>query len=212
MLITKTNYHNGGKQMKNNNREYRNMEMRTSPQIGPHSVEGYASTFEPYVLFRDEETGIDYSEQIMPTAFDGADLSDVVFRVDHEGAVYARTSAGTLEVRTDEHGLGMRADLSKTQRARDLFEDIEAGNYPKMSFAFVVAEDHFDRATHTRIIDRIAKVFDVSPVSFPANPTTELSVSTRDYFNGVIEVEKAERLEREKREIQKKKIKLLLEV
>jgi HK97 family phage prohead protease len=212
MLIMKTNYHNGGKQMKNNNREYRNMEMRTSPQIGPHSVEGYASTFEPYVLFRDEETGIDYSEQIMPTAFDGADLSDVVFRVDHEGAVYARTSAGTLEVRTDEHGLGMRADLSKTQRARDLFEDIEAGNYPKMSFAFVVAEDHFDRATHTRIIDRIAKVFDVSPVSFPANPTTELSVSTRDYFNGVIEVEKAERLEREKREIQKKKIKLLLEV
>jgi HK97 family phage prohead protease len=202
----------GGKQMKNNNREYRNMEMRTSPQIGPHSVEGYASTFEPYVLFRDEETGIDYSEQIMPTAFDGADLSDVVFRVDHEGAVYARTSARTLEVNTDEHGLAIRADLSKTQRARELYEDIKAGNYPKMSFAFVVAEDHFDRATHTRIIDRIAKVFDVSPVSFPANPTTELSVSTRDYFNGVIEVEKAERLEREKREIQKKKIKLLLEV
>lgn len=198
--------------MKNNNREYRSMEMRTAPQIGVYSVEGYASTFEPYVLFRDEETGIEYSEQIMPDAFDGADLSDVVFRVDHEGAVYARTSAGTLKLNTDEHGLGMRADLSKTQRARDLFEDIEAGNYPKMSFAFVVAEDHFDRATHTRIIDRIAKVFDVSPVSFPANPTTELSVSTRDYFNGVIEVEKAERLEREKREIQKKKLKLLLEV
>ena len=198
--------------MKNNNREYRSMEMRTAPQIGSHWVEGYASTFEPYVLFRDEETGIDYSEQIMPDAFDGADLSDVVFRVDHEGAVYARTSAGTLKLNTDEHGLGMRADLSKTQRARDIYEDIEAGNYPKMSFAFVVAEDHFDRATHTRIIDRIAKVFDVSPVSFPANPTTELSVSTRDYFNGVIEVEKAERLEREKREIQKKKLKLLLEV
>jgi HK97 family phage prohead protease len=195
-------------------REYRSIELRTVQleEGKSYYVEGYASTFEPYVLFRDEETGIDYSEQIMPTAFDGADLSDVVFRVDHEGAVYARTSAGTLEVRTDEHGLGMRADLSKTQRARDLFEDIEAGNYPKMSFAFVVAEDHFDRATHTRIIDRIAKVFDVSPVSFPANPTTELSVSTRDYFNGVIEVEKAERLEREKREIQKKKIKLLLEV
>ena len=198
--------------MKNNNREYRSMEMRTAPQIGSHWVEGYASTFEPYVLFRDEETGIDYSEQIRPTAFDGADLSDVVFRVDHEGAVYARTSARTLEVNTDEHGLAIRADLSKTQRARELYEDIKAGNYPKMSFAFVVAEDHFDRATHTRIIDRIAKVFDASPVSFPANPTTELSVSTRDYFNGVIEVEKAERLEREKREIQKKKLKLLLEV
>ena len=49
-------------------------------------------------------------------------------------------------------------------------------------------------------------------MSFPANPTTELSVSTRDYFNGVIEMEKAERLEEEKRENQKKKIRLLSEV
>ena len=79
------------------------------------------------------------------------------------------------------------------------------GKLPKMSFAFTVAEDHFDRATHTRVIDRIAKVFDVSPVTFPANPTTELSVATRDYFNGVIEMEKAERLERERREAQKRK-------
>jgi HK97 family phage prohead protease len=101
--------------------------------------------------------------------------------------------------------------LGKTQRSRDIFEEIEAGNYPKMSFAFRVADDgdEYDKETHTRIIKRIAKVFDVSPVSFPANPTTELSVSTRDYFNGVIEMEKAERLEREKREIQKKKIKIL---
>ncbi|MBQ1427696.1 MAG: HK97 family phage prohead protease [Aeriscardovia sp.] len=114
----------------------------------------------------------------------------------------------------DEHGLGQRTDLSKTQRAREIFSEIEAGNYPKMSFAFRVADDgdEYDKETHTRIIKRIAKVFDVSPVSFPANPTTELSVSTRDYFNGVIETEKAERLEREKREIQKKKIKILLEM
>ena len=75
-----------------------------------------------------------------------------------------------------------------------------------------MAEDHYDKATHTRIIDRIAKVYDVSPVVFPANPTTELSVSTRDYFNGVIEAEKAERLEEEKRERQKQKIRILLEV
>jgi hypothetical protein len=55
-------------------------------------------------------------------------------------------------------------------------------------------------------------VFDVSPVSFPANPTTELSVSTRDYFNGVIEAEKAERLEREMREKQKQKIRIMMEM
>lgn len=194
------------------NREYRNMELRVRQDSDDYFVEGYASTFQPYVLFTRD--GVDYSERIEPTAFDNADMSDVVFRVDHTGPVYARASAGTVEVWTDEHGLGQRTNLGRTQRGRDLYADIAAGNYPQMSFAFTVAEDgdHYDRATHTRIIDRIAKVFDVSPVVFPANPTTELCVSTRDYFDGVIEAEKAERLENERREHQRRKIKLMLEV
>ena len=193
-------------------REYRNMELRIAEPTEEqnYNVEGYASTFEAYKMFEDE--GIDYYERIEPTAFEDADMSDTVFRVDHTGPVYARTSAGTVELWVDEHGLGTRADLSKTQRAKDLYADIAAGNYPKMSFAFVVSEDHYDRETHTGVIDRIAKVFDVSPVSFPANPTTELNVSTRDWFNGVIEAERAERLERERREAQKQKIRILLEV
>ena len=192
------------------------MELRIVPEAEDgekqYRVEGYASTFEPYALMRID--GVDYMERIEPTAFDGADMSDVVFRIDHEGRVYARTSAGTLEVWADEHGLANRTDLSKTQAAREIFADIEAGNYPKMSFAFTVAEDgdEYDKATHTRIIHRIAKVFDVSPVSFPANPGTELSVATRDYFDGVIEAERAERLEREQRERQKQKIRILTEV
>ena len=189
-------------------REYRSMDLRF-PEEQSFMVEGYASTYEPYKLLTID--GVDYFERIEPSAFDSADLTDVVFRVDHEGRVYARTSAGTVQLWHDEHGLGQKTDLSKTQAARDLFADIEAGNYPKMSFAFTVAEDHFDKATNTRVIDRIAKVFDVSPVSFPANPTTELSVSTRDYFNGVIEAEKAERLEREAKERQKQRIKILME-
>lgn len=197
-------------------REYRTMELRALPSEAEEEkkyiVEGYASTYEPYVLLTMD--GIDYKEQIEPTAFDDADLSDVVFRVDHEGRVYARTSAGTVEVWHDEHGLGQRTDLSRTAAARELFADIEAGNYPKMSFAFRVAEDGdvYDKKTHTRIIKRIEKVFDVSPVSFPANPGTELSVSTRDYFDGVIEMERAERLAAEQRERQKQKIRILSEV
>ena len=184
-------------------REYRSMELQieqredgTEPSF---LVRGYASTFEPYVLLTVD--GIDYSERIEPTAFDEADLSDVVFRVDHEGPVYARTSAGTVRLWTDEHGLGQETDLGRTEKARGLYEDIEAGNYPKMSFAFTVDEDSYDSETHTRIIHRIAKVYDVSPVSFPANPGTELSVSTRSYFDGVIEAERAERLERERMEM-----------
>lgn len=195
-------------------REYRSMELRMVPvEEGAEPsffVEGYASTFQPYTLMTVDD--IDYKEQIMPDAFNDADMSDVVFRVDHTGPVYARTSAGSVEVWTDEHGLAQRTDLGRTQRAKELYADIAAGNYPQMSFAFSVAEDHYDKATHTRIIDRVAKVFDVSPVAFPANPTTELSISTRDYFNGVIEAERAERLEAEKRERQKQKIRILMEV
>ena len=193
-------------------REYRCMELRLLPQEEEktYKVEGYASTFDPYVLLTRD--GVDYSERIDPTAFDEADLSDVVFRVDHQGAVYARTSAGTVSLDVDEHGLHNVTDLSRTARGRDLYEDIAAGNYPQMSFAFTVAEDEYDRETHTRIIHRVAKVFDISPVSFPANPNTVLSVSTRDYFDGVIEAEKAERLEAEERERQKKRIRILTEV
>ena len=190
-----------------NDREYRSMELRILPQeeeVNRYMVEGYASTFDTYVLF--SQDGVDYSERIEPTAFEGADLSDVVFRVDHEGPVYARSSAGTVQVWVDEHGLAQKSDLSKTQRSRDVFEDIEAGNYPQMSFAFTVAEDHYDKATHTRVIDRIAKVFDVSAVSFPANPNTSLSIATRSFFDGVIEGEKAERLEREAMELRRRKL------
>lgn len=199
-----------------NNREYRSMELRIvqdqEPEQKSYKVEGYASTFDSYVLMTVD--GVDYSERIDPTAFDEADLSDVVFRIDHEGPVYARTSAGSVELDIDEHGLHNVTDLSRTARSREVFEEIEAGNYPQMSFAFIVAEDgdEFDKKTHTRIIHRVAKVFDISPVSFPANPNTSLSVSTRDYFNGVIEAEKAERLEREKREKQKQRIRIMTEV
>lgn len=198
----------------NQNREYRTMELRlqkpSEEEEKSYLVEGYASTFEKYKLMTID--GVDYYEQIEPTAFDEADLTDVVFRIDHEGKVYARTSAGDLEVWTDDHGLGNRADLSRTQKARELYDDIAAGHYPQMSFAFTVAKDHYDKATHTRIIDRIAKVFDVSPVSFPANPTTELGVVTRAYLDGVIEIEKAERLERERRDRQRQRIRILSEV
>ena len=201
--------------MSNDNREYRNMafEVKQGGDEPSFLVEGYASTFERYKLI--EIDGEDYNEQIQPGAFDDADMTDVVFRVDHEGPVFARASAGTVLLNVDEHGLHQISDLSKTQRGRDLFEDIAAGNYPQMSFAFTVGEEHYDAETRTRVIDRVAKVFDVSPVTWPANPTTELHV--RNYFEEVIEAEKAaeaerlaaeeaERRDSERREELKKKI------
>ena len=66
-----------------------------------------------------------------------------------------------------------------------------------MSFCFTVPEggDHFDKDSRTRVIERVNKLYDVSPVSFPANPTTELHARALEYFNGVIEELKAERPE-----------------
>lgn len=179
-------------------REYRNMtfEVKQDGEEPSFLVEGYASTFEPYKLI--EIDGEDYNERIEPTAFDEADMSDVVYRIDHEGRVYARSSAGTIKLDIDERGLHHITDLSKTSGSREHFEDIEAGLYPQMSFAFTVGADHYDAETRTRIIDRIDKVFDISAVSFPANPNTEIHV--RDYFNGVIEMEKAAEAERQKAE------------
>ena len=180
------------------NREYRNMtfEVRQDGAEPSFLDAGYASTFEPYKLI--EIDGEDYNERIEPTAFDEADMSDVVYRIDHEGRVFARSSAGTIKLDIDERGLHHITDLSKTSGSREHFEDIEAGLYPQMSFAFTVGADHYDAETRTRIIDRIDKVFDISAVSFPANPNTEIHV--RDYFNGVIEMEKAAEAERQKAE------------
>lgn len=182
------------------NREYRfipinTFKLRKEGEEPSFVVKGYASTFEPYVLFEDE--GVQYKEQILPEAFDNCDMSDVIFCKDHEGTVFARTRNKTLQLSVDEHGLLTETDLSKTTSARQMYEEIETGMYDQMSFAFVVKEDSYDRETHTRTIRQIAKLYDVSAVSFPANPGTDIGVATRSYFDGVIEAERAERLERE---------------
>lgn len=189
-----------------NDREYRNFALSEIPlnEENKYSVEGYASTFEPYVLMQID--GDDYSERIDPKAFDDADMTDVVFLLDHSGRVYARTKNNTVSLEVDEHGLLTKIDLSKTEASRSIAEDIAVGNYSQMSFAFSVAKDHFETETRTRVIDRIKKVYDISAVAFPANPYTDIGLSMRDYFNGEIEAMKeAERLQREAEELERRR-------
>lgn len=173
-------------------------------------VEGYATTFDdPYVLW--EYDGVQYKEVVDRHALDGADLSDVIMQFDHGGRVFARTGkSNTLLIEPQERGLFIAADLSKTEQARSMHEDIDAGLITKMSWAFVVQEDSYDRETHTRRILKIKKVYDVSAVSFPANPSAD--ISARSWIDGVIEAEKAERLAALAAEREKKKIRILLEV
>ena len=171
------------------------------------TVEGYATTFDdPYVLW--QEDGYTVKEQVARDAFDGADMSDVIFQYDHEGRVYARQSNGTLELGVDGHGLKVRADLSKTEGARQLYEEIRSGMITQMSFAFTVAEDDYNKREHLRTVKRVRKLFDVSAVSIPANPGTE--ISARSYAEGVIEQERLERAEAEERDRKVRALKLRL--
>jgi hypothetical protein len=136
-------------------------------------VEGYATTFDdPYVLYEDIDGPV--HEVIDRHALDNADVSDVIMQYDHEGRVYARTSNGTLTLTEDDHGLKVRADLGQTENARNLYEDIAAGMITTMSWCFVISDEEFDKATRTSRIKAVSKVYDVSAVSIPANPGTEI--------------------------------------
>lgn len=173
-------------------------------------VEGYATTFnDPYRMFTYE--GVDYYEQIDRDALTDADMSDVLFLYNHEGMVFARISNGTLTVAPNERGLYIRADLGKTEQSRSMYEQIKAGMVTQMSWAFTIADDGdtYDEDTHTRTINRVAKVYDVSAVAYPANPSTD--ISARSYFDGVIEEEKKRRSDRERVENLREAIRAKLE-
>ena len=178
-------------------REYRTLAAPLSAQAAAKRidtdfyVEGYATTFEsPYLLYEIE--GTKFYERIDAHALDGADMSDVIMQYDHEGRVFARQSNGSLILIPDHKGLLIAADLGRTDLARGLYQDIQAGMITKMSWAFTVKTDSYDRATHTRTILEIKKVYDVSAVSIPANGDTE--ISARSFAHRSYEAERQERL------------------
>jgi HK97 family phage prohead protease len=170
-------------------------------------IEGYATTFnKPYLLYEDRNNK--YFEMIDRNALANADLSDVIMQFDHRGKVLARRSNGTLGIEPDDKGLFIFADLSKSNEARNLHEEIVNGLTTKMSWKFTVAKDVYNRETRTRTILEIKKVYDVSAVSLPANADTE--INARSYFDGVIEMEKQELLEQKKAlELEKLKYEVL---
>ena len=149
-------------------------------------VEGHATTFERYPLFKIGEDII--YEQIERTAIDNAIMEDVVFLYDHVGIPYARQSNNTLRLEVDSKGLLICADLGKTQRTKSLYEDISTGLVTRMSWAFKVAPEgsYFDESTNTIHITKVEKVVDVSAVTDPANDQTDIGTRSKklvdDYF------------------------------
>lgn len=203
--------------IKQNEREYRMLcaiECRSTDDDSM-IVEGYATTFgEPYELYSYGD--YTFREQVDAKAFDGCDMSDVIMQYDHTGKVLARTRNNTLTLSVDEHGLKIRADLSGTEAARQLYQEIKGGFIDRMSFAFSIQEDKREitndketgKTDVLRTIMRFKKLYDVSAVSTPANDSTE--ISARAYCDGVITEAEAERLRA--LDIAKRKLKLKIKI
>ena len=186
-----------------NDRQYRAFEFDVVDEENK-TVEGRAVVFgQPTVLF--EVDGIKYYEIIDRNAFNNANMKDVVFVENHEGTPGARTRNNTLQLEIRDDGLYSRADLSKSSKGPSIYSDIKNGIYDRMSFSFTVRKDSYDKATRTRKILEIDRLFDVSVVTFPAYEQT--SISARSFFEA--EAEK-ERIEMRQREDKKKRLALKL--
>lgn len=188
-------------------REYRSFELMQPVSDGGYVVEGYATTFDdPY------DFGRGTKEVIESGALDGADMSDVIFQVNHEGLVLARLRNGTMLLERDGHGLRVRADLGGSQQGRELHEAIKNGLVDRMSWGFAIAPGgwRYDEATRTSYISKIEKVFDVSAVSIPANEGTE--IHARSYIDGVIEAEGRESAQRKAEQEERARVAAFLEI
>ena len=194
--------------------QYRSMELRAvanGSENPEYRVTGYSTMFnQPFVLYRDKWGGQEYEirEQVDSHAFDSADMSDVIFNLNHEGRVFARQSNGTLKLTIEEKGLHVDAYLGGTEEGRKIHQEIEGGYLTKMSYRFVVEDDKTEEFTEgekrviLRTITKIRKLYDVSVVSIPADDHT--SISARSFSDGLIEKLQAERLEAEKKEEEKR--------
>lgn len=182
-------------------------------------VRGYCTTYnDPYLLYsyKDGGTRVEFWEQVAPGAFDECDESDVIMQYDHVGHVYARNSNKTLELFDDSHGHGMEAELAGTTIGHQLHEEIAGGYTTKMSMGFTIAEreriekfeenEDGEKYIIMNTIKKIGKLYDVSAVSLPANPGTEITKLSRcAYMSGEIEHARQE-LERRRAADRKRKL------
>ena len=93
--------------------------------------------------------------------------------------VLGRKSARTLQLSEDDKGLLARIFPPQTTWASDLMESIQRGDVSQMSFGFRAIKDKWnppgaDGLPVRELLE--VQLFDVSPVTFPAYPQTEVHV------------------------------------
>lgn len=136
------------------------------------TVAGYAAVFgQPSVMLYNQ-----FREQIERGAFAGSMKDDIRALWNHDdGIVIGRTKSGTLRLAEDAHGL--RVEIDMPAERRDLFESIQRGDVDQMSFGFDTLVDAWDKDADGVILRtlRSVKLYEVSPVTFPAYPQTEIA-------------------------------------
>lgn len=136
-------------------------------------IEGYAAVF--------NELSVDlggFREYIRPGAFSEAIREDDVRALWNHDSNYVlgRNKAGTLELSEDERGLKIKVTPPDAQWARDLRESIRRGDVDQMSFAFQTVEDRWERDSGENRRELIeVRLYDVSPVTYPAYEGTSVS-------------------------------------
>ena len=189
--------------------EKREFRMESAEYEG-QTIRGYAAVYNS-----DSEWMGGFYEQIAKGAFDEVMDNDTRAYFNHdENLLLGRVSSGTLRLSSDERGLYYEVDLPNTSYAKDLVELMKRGDVNQSSFAFLIESDRWeerDGKTY-RIIEKVSRLLDVSPVAQPAYPdaTSELMMrkDTPESEGAEVEV-KAEAEEMSDIEIFEYKLKLL---
>ncbi len=135
-----------------------------------------------------------FREQVEPGAFKSSIKKDDVRALfNHDpNFVLGRNTAGTLTMSEDETGLKVSIDPPDTQLARDLAISIARGDINQMSFSFQVLEEEWKMGEKKELDLRTIKkvrLFDVSPVTFPAYEGTDIAVRSHDVWKKAQEPE-----------------------
>jgi uncharacterized protein len=147
-------------------------------------IEGYAIVFNSL----SEDLG-GFREVIAPAAVDRAlaEAHDVRALIDHDSSlILGRSKSGTLRMEKDNHGLKVSITPPDTGYARDLLTVIERGDVSGMSFGFMIPEggDAWHRSSTGNPVRTVNDMFlrDVSVVTYPAYPATEVAVRSLEEF------------------------------
>lgn len=141
----------------------------------PPRMVGHAAVFNQTI-----EIGRWFRERVAPGAFSRAIKEDDVRALfNHDpNFVLGRNTAGTLLMDEDGVGLAIQIFPPDTQIARDLTVSMERGDVSQMSFGFRVRKEQWDDSDQDIPLRTLLEVelFDVSPVTFPAYPTTDVGL------------------------------------